>query len=318
MAPPRSPPGLVFTLAPPTADARGLPQADYTHLKLPADGAPWEPADLFMEASQAMFKTYTLAWTPRRPYQEEDIYECTLHHDDEIPAARGKPPLLSATTPIAFAGALLPIVLLLRLLFLDYWPLAQSFITDNKLEIRLITFTRSSVRAINVGLSFSTTAETTISFTLQDLPPLHIEDAETTTSWQPFLSWALGSHGESQRHRGGRFPAWENGTQFAIRERIGRRTPDGEYEHKPRDWAGAGRSCSVSDSVDWAEDNTGSRRFNPYKSPHTLHRATSADTLSGLAAGPNKAPTAPEPSPVWIAYKVKQEIRKHAGPQLKR
>lgn len=299
-------PCLVFTPAapaPPTADSRDLPQADDTHLsscldlgasyiqanaaRFPGDQpmAPWESADLFMEAGQAVFKTYALpgtAWTPRRPYQEEDIYECTLHHNDENPRRPWETTTLICDDSHCIRGCIIadwsaPLdepspsgtilqselvtgaVLLLRLLFLDYWPLAQSFITDNKLEIRLITFTRSSVRAVNVGLSLSTTAETTISFALQDLPPLYIEDAETTTSWQPFLSWALGSHGESQRHRGDRSPDWENGTQFAIRGRMGRRTADGEYEHKPQDWAGAGRSCSVSDSVDWAEDNPGSR-----------------------------------------------------------
>lgn len=65
-------------------------------------------------------------------------------------------------------------------------------------------------------------------------------------------------------------------------------------------------------------------------SPHTLRRATSADTLLGLAAGPNKAPTAPSlPSSTATSsapdrrlsgspHEVKKETRKHAGPQLKR
>ncbi|KAK3363909.1 hypothetical protein B0T25DRAFT_562887 [Lasiosphaeria hispida] len=113
-------PGLLFALAPaapapPAADTRDLPQADDTHLeschdlgasyiqanaaRFPGDQpiAPWESADLFMEAGQAV------------PYQEEDTYERTLHHDDENPRRPWEPPLLSATTPIASAGASLPI-----------------------------------------------------------------------------------------------------------------------------------------------------------------------------------------------------------------
>ncbi|KAK0655097.1 hypothetical protein B0T16DRAFT_450837 [Cercophora newfieldiana] len=190
-----------------------------------------------MEAGQAVSKAYALSGTPRQPYQEEDIYERALHHDDENPRRPWETSTLVCDDSHCIRGCIIAdwsappdkpspsgtilqselvagAVLLLRLLFLDYWPLAQSFITDNKLEIRLTAFTQSSVRAVNVGLSLATTAETTISFAVQDLPPLYIKDAETTTSWQPFLSWALGSHAESQRHGGDRSPACENEAQF--------------------------------------------------------------------------------------------------------
>jgi len=83
-------PGLVFKLAapaPPAADTRDSPHADNTHLNSCLDlgasyiqanaarfpggqpMAPWESADLFIEAGQAVSKAYALpetAWTPRR------------------------------------------------------------------------------------------------------------------------------------------------------------------------------------------------------------------------------------------------------------
>jgi len=83
-------PGLVFELAAPAqpaADTRDSPQADDTHFNSCLDlgasyiqanaaqfpggqpMAPWESADLFMEAGQAVSKAYALpgtAWTPRR------------------------------------------------------------------------------------------------------------------------------------------------------------------------------------------------------------------------------------------------------------
>lgn len=83
-------PGLLFALAPaapapPAADTRDLPQADDTHLeschdlgasyiqanaaRFPGDQpiAPWESADLFMEAGQAVSEAYALPGTAWRP-----------------------------------------------------------------------------------------------------------------------------------------------------------------------------------------------------------------------------------------------------------
>ncbi|KAK0631501.1 hypothetical protein B0T14DRAFT_597142 [Immersiella caudata] len=182
-------PGLVFAPAapaPPTAETRDLPEADDTHLNSCLDlgasyiqanagrfaggrpMAPWESADLFMEADQAVSEATTLPRT-----QEEDIYERALHNDDDNPrrpwetaalicndshCIRGciiadwsaPPDEPSSSNTILQSELVAGTVLLLRLLFLDYWPLAQSFIIDNKLEIRLTTFTRSSIRAVNV------------------------------------------------------------------------------------------------------------------------------------------------------------------------
>lgn len=99
-------------------------------------------------------------------------------------------------------------------------------------------------------MSVSTIDETTISFALQDFPPLHIEDATTTNAWQPYLSWAIGHQGESQRHGGDQSPAGEH-TQFAIRGN-GRRD-------KPGGGPGSSSSRNISDSVSWSGDDPGSR-----------------------------------------------------------
>ncbi|KAK5651057.1 hypothetical protein OQA88_1048 [Cercophora sp. LCS_1] len=223
---------------------------------------------------------------PYRPYRE-DLYESLLIDDDNDSRRPWETAALvcdhthcirgciiadwSATSDVPPApGTILQselvagTVLLHRLLYIDYWPLVKSF-SDSRVEIRLITLPLTSVRAVNVGLSLSA-SKTTVSFALRDFAPFYIDDAEKTTSWQPLLSWTLGGHGESQRQNeeGGMSPTDDMGGQFAIRGRPKVRTSGGGFENKSQEvvigaGGGAGRNRSVSDSVDWAEENTGSR-----------------------------------------------------------
>ncbi|KAK0707231.1 hypothetical protein B0T21DRAFT_86149 [Apiosordaria backusii] len=248
---------------------------------------PWESAALFHEACEAVFKTISNAhipsvstWKPRLPYHE-DRYECILAEDDsntrrpweivtiicdETYRIRGCTIAdWSATSDKPFpSGAILQselvagTALLHRLLYKDYWPPASS-LSESSVEIRLTTFSPSTIRAVNVGLSLSD-SKTTVSFTLQD----HIEDAEMTASWQRLFAWTLDVPFESQHNEGDISPTGDKGEQFVTRGHRKVRTTHGRLENKLREGvAGAGggadRNCSISDSVDWAEESTGSR-----------------------------------------------------------
>jgi hypothetical protein len=73
-----------------------------------------------------------------------------------------------------------------------------------------------------------------------------------------------------------------------------------------------------------------SQRFNPSKFPAYASSSHQRRYTFGPGRGPKQGPNGsfvaifdgymerPRPSPVWIAHEVKQEIRKHVGPQLKR
>ena len=78
-------------------------------------------------------------------------------------------------------------------------------------QIRLTTFSPSTIRAVNVGLSLSK-SKTTVSFTLQD----NIEDADMTASWQRLFAWTLHVPLESQHNEGDISPTGDKGEQPAA------------------------------------------------------------------------------------------------------
>ena len=84
-----------------------------------------------------------------------------------------------------------------------------------------------------------------------------------TTSWQRLLAWTLDVPLESQ-HDGDISPIGDKGEQFLTKGHLKVRNTHERLEKKLRECvAGAGDSadlnCSISDSVDWAEESTGSR-----------------------------------------------------------